>query len=105
MRFSLFSLFIAGSSLLAYPTTAVRLSLESESQMLGALAGAMGGGAAGGGGGDSGGTAQNAPSINIIDNARIMMMPGCVPGMGQMGGMMAQSDAQSENESEDVACD
>ena len=26
--------------------------------------------------------AQNTPAINIIDNARIMMLPGSVPGMG-----------------------
>ena len=56
--------------------------------MLGALAGAMGGGGGGGGGGDkpAGGCAQNTPAINIIDNARIMMLPGSVPNM-PMGGM------------------
>ena len=53
---------------------------QTDSEMLGALAGAMGGGAPAGGG-DSGGVSQNTPSINIIDNARIMMLPGSVPGM------------------------
>ena len=55
-----------------------------------ALGGALGGGG-GGGGGDSGGggCTQNTPSINIIDNARIMMLPGSVPGM------MAQSESES----------
>ena len=33
------------------------------------------------------GVSQNTPSINIIDNARIMMLPGSVPGM------MAQSES------------
>ena len=32
--------------------------------------------------------AQNTPAINIIDNARIMMLPGSVPANGSM---MAQS--------------
>ena len=41
--------------------------------------------------------AQNTPAINIIDNARIMMLPGSVPGMG-CGGVMAQR--LSENSSE-----
>ena len=60
---------------------------------MGAVAGALGGGG-GGGGGDSGGggCTQNTPSINIIDNARIMMLPGSVPGM------MAQSSSESEND-------
>ena len=40
--------------------------------------------------------AQNTPAINIIDNARIMMLPGSVPGMG-CGCTMAQTS--------DVACD
>ena len=40
--------------------------------------------------------AQNTPAINIIDNARIMMLPGSVPGMG-CGCTMAQTS--------DVTCD
>ena len=69
---------------------------QTDSEMLGALAGAAGGG---GGGGDSGGggTAQNTPSINIIDNARIMMLPGSIPQMGGMG-MMAQSGVEESDE-------
>ena len=64
--------------------------------MLGALAGAMGGGGAGGGGSGGGGCSQNTPAINIIDNARIMMLPGSVPGM------MAQSESEASNERADV---
>ena len=45
----------------------------------------------GGGGSGGGGTSQNTPSINIIDNARIMMLPGSVP-MG--GAMMAQESSE-----------
>ena len=42
--------------------------------------------------------AQNTPAINIIDNARIMMLPGSVPGMG-CGCTMAQtSDASCDDE-------
>ena len=64
--------------------------------MLGALAGAMGGGGAGGGGSGGGGCSQNTPAINIIDNARIMMLPGSVPGM------MAQSESETSDEKADV---
>ena len=67
---------------------------QTNTEMLGALAGAMGGGAGGGGGGDSGGCSQNTPAINIIDNARIMMLPGSVPGM------MAQSKSEATDETE-----
>ena len=69
---------------------------QTDSEMLGALMGAAGGGAPAAGGG--GGTSQNTPSINIIDNARIMMLPGSVPGM------MAQADSEkSEEVSEQLA--
>ena len=51
----------------------------------------MGGGGGGEGGGGSGGCTQNTPSINIIDNARIMMMPGNIPGGGSW---MAQSSSE-----------
>ena len=51
----------------------------------------MGGGGGGEGGGASGGCTQNTPSINIIDNARIMMMPGNIPGGGSW---MAQSSSE-----------
>ena len=50
-----------------------------------------GGGGGGGGSSGGGGTSQNTPSINIIDNARIMMLPGSVP-MG--GAMMAQESSE-----------
>ena len=64
--------------------------------MLGALAGAMGGGGAGGGGSSGGGgCSQNTPAINIIDNARIMMLPGSVPSM------MAQSESETSDEKAD----
>ena len=64
---------------------------QTGAEFLGAL---MGGGGGGGGSAPSGGCAQNTPAINIIDNARIMMLPGSVP--GNMGGMMAQKDATEE---------
>ena len=62
--------------------------------MLGKALGALGGGGGAGGGGASGGggCSQNTPAINIIDNARIMMLPGSVPGM------MAQSHSEREND-------
>ena len=45
--------------------------------------------------------AQNTPAINIIDNARIMMLPGSVPGMG-CGCSMAQVLSEKQDEFEDV---
>ena len=74
----------ADGSLLS--STSAVTAAQTGSEFMGAVAGALGGGG-GGGGGDSGGggCTQNTPSINIIDNARIMMLPGSVPGM------MAQS--------------
>ena len=41
--------------------------------------------------------AQNTPAINIIDNARIMMLPGSVPGMG-CGCTMAQMFSEKSDE-------
>ena len=71
------------------------LTAQVEAQFLGGLLG--GGGSSGGGsGGGSGSAAQNTPSINIIDNARIMMLPGAVPGMG----MMSQENAEESNEAD-----
>ena len=70
------------------------LTAQVEAQFLGGL---LGGGSSGGGsGGGSGSAAQNTPSINIIDNARIMMLPGAVPGMG----MMSQENAEESNEAD-----
>ena len=63
---------------------------QADSEMLDKL---MGGGG-GGGGGPSGGCAQNTPSINIIDNARIMMMPGNIPAGGSF---MAQENSEPSN--------
>ena len=65
---------------------------QASTEMLGAL---MGGGGGGGGGGPSGGCAQNTPAINIIDNARIMMMPGNIPAGGSF---MAQADSETSSE-------
>ena len=56
--------------------------------------------------------AQNTPAINIIDNARIMMLPGSVPANGSMmaqqksedaDGMLAQAEADSSSDSESEA--
>ena len=45
--------------------------------------------------------AQNTPAINIIDNARIMMLPGSVPGMG-CGCSMAQLFSEKADEIDEV---
>ena len=45
--------------------------------------------------------AQNTPAINIIDNARIMMLPGSVPGMG-CGCSMAQLLSEKSDELDEV---
>ena len=45
--------------------------------------------------------AQNTPAINIIDNARIMMLPGSVPGMG-CGCSMAQLFSEKSEELDEV---
>ena len=45
--------------------------------------------------------AQNTPAINIIDNARIMMLPGSVPGMG-CGCTMAQMLSEKSDEIDEV---
>ena len=75
--------------------TDVQLLTQTGTEIVGAVMGALGGGGGGGGGGPSGGCAQNTPAINIIDNARIMMMPGNIP-MG--GSIMAQDGAESADE-------
>ena len=61
--------------------------------------GALGGGGGGGGGGaaPAGPCAQNTPAINIIDNARIMMLPGNVG-----GGMMAQKFSEKSSDLSEV---
>ena len=46
---------------------------------------------------DSEQCAQNTPSINIIDNARIMMMPGNIP-KGGATATMAQTGAEYTDE-------
>ena len=53
------------------PTDLSQVAASADTQMLGALAGAMGGGGAPPA--PDGPTQQNAPSINIIDNNRSMV--------------------------------
>ena len=96
-----FSIFLVATLVCAQEAqaAALRQFAQTDSEMLGALAGAAGG--APPGGGDGGGTAQNTPSINIIDNARIMMLPGSVPQMGQMPAMMSQTAAEDGDDDGD----
>ena len=101
MRISVYGLGCLAAVLLSTQSTqAVHLSQAdhdfeelvqtfTESTMIPGAPAPPGGG--GGGGSGGGGTSQNTPSINIIDNARIMMLPGSVP-MG--GAMMAQESSE-----------
>ena len=75
---------------------------QTDAEFLGKVMGALtgGGGGGGGSGGGSSGCAQNTPAINIIDNARIMMLPGSVP-----GAMMAQSDTETAPVAESTTAD
>ena len=84
MRFSIFASFTAAVILSTSQAVLLDDKIElaqsgAESEMLGAL---TGGGGGGGGSGGGAGCAQNTPAINIIDNARIMMMPGNIPSGG-----------------------